>query len=553
MASAFFGLNIARSGLFVSQRALHVVSHNIANANTPGYSRQRLDMKQYPPDVLPGLYGTLGTGVDAESVIQIREEFFDKKSRVETSKEHSWQIRQEVLDNIETIFNEPSETGIRQVVDNFFSALSELSKSPDSLTTRALVRQRAIAYTESVGAMYHQLKELQEQIDFQVRSTVNQINGFAEQIRDLNKSIFLTELDGSISNDLRDQRNLVLDKLSELTEITYHEDPNRHFTVFIGGKPLVSHYDMEKLKVVDRENLKNPDDLHKLCDVQWEKGSKVYLRSGELSQLINMRDDIKGDKKGIPYYIDKLNYYTDRMSSEINRIHQNGFDLNGNKGVLFFTKEGMSSAEYEEYLMEQGLNGGKPMDFTKQVMDGVSVDYSVEKNNKIMARNIRNILENNPDNFNKSIKRLSDGNFYMVDRIPTDQLKLSEDLDLDLNKFAASASADGVPGDGHNALRMMEMRYNKEQFAWGSSDDFVKSLISNLGVDAEEAKRMKDNQSNLLVEIENKRQSVMGVSFDEEVSEMIKFQHAYNANARMLTTMDEILDTLINRLGTVGR
>lgn len=549
---SFFGLNIAKSGLFVSQRALQVVSHNIANANTPGYSRQRLDTKAMSPDILPGLQGALGRGADSESVIQIREDFFDKKIRHEKGIEGNWLIRSEMLSNIEGIFNEPTKSGFTKVVNNFFSSLDELAKNPDSLTTRALVRQRAIAYTESVGDIYAKLGELQKQIDFQVRVTVSQVNGYVEQIRDLNKSIYMTELGGSSSNDLRDERNLILDKLSQLVNIDYFEDHQRHFHVVLGGKPLVSHYDIEKLKIVDREEKKNAEDADKLCDVEWENGGFVNLTAGQLRGLIDMRDAIKGDAKGIPYYMDKLNHYTDRVSSELNRIHMEGFDLQSNKGLMFFTKNGMSSAEYKNYLLEQGLNGGKPMDMTLQVLQGTSAEFSNTKNNEIMAKNIQKILDNNPDYRNKSIKFI-DQKYYLVDRIPTNQLKLSKDLDLDINKFAASESIQGTPGDGHNALRMKDMRYNREMFAWGSSDDFVKSLISNLGVDGQEAIRMKKNEAVLILEVENKRQSIMGVSFDEEVSDMIKFQHAYNANARMLTTMDELLDTVINRLGLVGR
>lgn len=552
MSSSFFGLNIAKTGLFVSQRALQVVSHNIANANTPGFSRQRLDTKAMWPDVLPGTQGTLGRGVDSESVIQIREEFFDKKIRHENGLKGNWMIRSEVLGNIESIFNEPKDSGFTKVVDKFFSSLDELAKNPDSLTTRALVRQRAIAFTESVGDIYAKLGQLQKQVDFEVRTTANQINGYAEQIRDLNKSIYMSELGGAKSNDLRDQRNLILDKLSELVNIDYFEDAQGHFHVMLGGKPLVSHYDFETIKVTNREERLNADDADGLAELEWEKGGTLNLTSGQLKALVDMRDGIKGDAKGIPYYMDKLNHYTDRVSSEINRIHMEGFDLQSNKGVMFFTKNGMSSAEYRDYLLEKGLNGGKPVDLTAQVLEGTDEKFSKVKNNEIIAKNIQKILGNNPDNANKSVKFL-DNKFYLVDRIPTDQLKLSKDLDKDINKFAASESIQGTPGDGHNVLRIKEIRHNRQIFEWGSSDDFVKSLISNLGVDGEEAKRMQKNEALLIVEIENKRQSVMGVSFDEEVSDMIKFQHAYNANARMLTTMDELLDTVINRLGTVGR
>lgn len=553
MSSTFSGLTIAKSGLFVAQRALHVVSHNIANANTQGFSRQRLDIRQMNPEVLGGAMGTLGRGVDANSVIQIREEFYDKKIRLETTKQGEWDFRSSSLENIESIFNEPTDTGIRKIVDNFFEALQELSKNPDNLTTRALVRQRAIAFTESVNSMSNQLKAQQKQVDFQVRNVVNQVNSYAEQIRDLNKSIYMTELDGSTSNDLRDQRNLLLDKLSKLVNIDYFEDNQRHFTVLISGKPLVSHYNFDTIKVSDREVPKNAGDVDRMAELSWTSGGAFKVYSGEMRSLIDMRDNISGNKKGIPYYVDRLDHYTDRLASELNRLHAKGFDLTGNTGILFFTKNGMSGDEFRHYIMTQGLNGKPPMDMTKQVLEGTSSNNSAKDNDKIIANNIRKIIDNNPDNSSKSIKYMPDGKYYLVDRISANELSISKDLDLDLNKFAAAETLQALPGGGKNALTMLEARYNSNMFAWGSSDDFIKSLVSNLGVDSQEAKRMSSNQKKLIVEVENKRQSVMGVSFDEEVSDMIKFQHAYNANARMLTTMDEMLDVLINRLGLVGR
>lgn len=553
MGSTFFGLNIAKSGLFVAQRALNVVSHNVANANTPGYTRQRLDMKQTAPEMLAASNGMLGTGVDSESVIQIRDQFLDFKVRSETTSMGEWQFRKELYENIEAIFNEPSDSGVRKTLDQFYESVHELNKNPESLTTRALIRQRAIALSENIGGMYDQLVDAQSDIDFELKTVVSQINGYAEQIKDLNRVIYQSELDGSSANDIRDQRNKVLDELSELVNIDYYEDNENRFHVLITGKPLVSHYNVDELTTTPRTEKLNPDDAQRLVDIEWSSGATFKLQGGKLKAILDMRDGKSAENKGIPYYVEKLNVLADRLFSEINRIHMNGFDLDGNKGVMLFTMNDMSSAEYEAYLLREGLDGKPPMDLTSEVTNGTSTDLSVEKNDAIIAENIKKLLDNNPDYSNKSIKYLSDGRYYLVDRIPANQFTISEDVDLDLNKFAASDTLEGLPGNGQNAINIANMRQNNHMFAWGSPDDYVKSLVSNLGVDSANAIRMHSNQKSLIVEIENKRQSIMGVSLDEEMSEMIRFQHSYSANARMMTAMDELLDLVVNRLGLVGR
>ncbi len=549
---SFFGLHIATSGLFVAQRALQVISHNISNENTPGYSRQRLDMKQTMPLELPGVKGTLGTGVEAEAVIQIREMFYDLKIREETSYQGHWDFLNEGLSNIESILNEPSESGIKTVVNEFFAALDVLSGNAENLTTRALVRQKAIAFTESVKTMYKKMNELQEQVNFQIKSDVEMINSYAIQIRDLNKSIYETEIGAGKANDLRDQRNLLVDKLSKYVKVQTYEDYHGEFTVAIHGKPLVSHLKADKILLTKRDEVLNYDDVPGMYELSWQSGSKFKTTAGELRALLDFRDNISGDTKGLPYYKDRLNLYVDRVASELNRIHTQGYDLDKNKGVMFFTKKNMSSRKYDKFLLEQGLDGGKPIDVTEEVLKDIDIEATDFKNSKVIANNIKNILMNNPDYGHKSIKLLSDGKYYIVDRVTAGEITLSDDLEKDLNKFAAAANIQGLPKQGDNILKMVNLTNNEQLFAWGSAEGFINSLVANLGVDKGETERMSKNEKSMVVEIENKRQSIMGVSLDEEATMMIKFQHSYNANARMLTTMDELLDRVINRLGRVG-
>lgn len=448
MGSSFFGFNIATSGLFSSQRALNVTAHNIANANTPGYARQRLQVESSRPDTLPSGQGMLGTGVDSLPVVQIRDEFLDKKVRDESTTQGEWGVREDVLEMVERIFNEPSDSGITSVIDDYFASLQELSKTPENLTTRALVRQRGIALAENLRFTSSSLREYQEQLDFDLETTVTQVNGLAEQIADLNKQIYSTELDGSSANDIRDKRNLALDELSKLVDINYYEDNNDRFYVVVGGHNLVAHFDSDSLVTEERTSLTNPEDAKGLHDLNWADGSTLTVNGGEIRGLLDMRDGITDTNKGMPYYMDKLNEFADTLVNEVNRLHLTGYDLDAGTGNYFYTINNMTSADYETYLINEGLDGKSGLDVSLDVTNGTLATNSEQENQEIIRANISDLLSNNPNYSNKSVKYISTGQYLLVDRVSTSELTISKDVDLDLDKIAASSTEEGVPGDG---------------------------------------------------------------------------------------------------------
>ena len=509
MRSTFLGFNAARSGLFAAQRALDITGHNIANVNTKGYTRQRLEQAASIPMPLPGGQGMLGTGVSTLAIKQLRSEFLDFKYRDEANSEGYWEAKRDGLHFIESIMNEPSDTGITTVIDQLFASFQQLSKpeNADNLTTRALVRQNAITFTNSINHMYDQLENLVRNYNSDVVNIVSSINGHAEQIARLNEQIFRYEVDGSNANDLRDQRNLLIDELSkyvsvEVLEVADSNDHNlgggahvgRKMVLQINGQPLVYHNKAYKLDTDIKEKSQFFEDIRvdlEINTVRWESGSALNVSGidGELKALLNLRDGSSGSNKGIPYYIERLNHFTQVFAEEINKIHSQGYGLDGNDGYLFFTANGVSS--------EAARDEGAP---------------------RITAKNI------------------------------------SVALDIeDLNKIAAATEKDLLPGDGSNALKLANTRDNLGMFSEGKPEDFLKSLISNLGVDTQEAMRNAANQAILTAQVDMERQRISGVGQDEELSNMIRFQHAYNASARMITTMDEMLDVIINMVGLVGR
>jgi flagellar hook-associated protein 1 FlgK len=550
MSGGFLGLNTALSGLFANQRSLGIVSHNIANANTEGYSRQVMNTKAYRPQILPGGLGTLGLGVDITAVKQIRDNYLDFKFRVETSVKGEWDARASVLQELEGIFNEPSDSSIAKLLDQYYESLQSLQKNPENLTARTLVRQNTIALSEGTRRISNMLKDLQSDLNFQFKSAVGEVNSLADQIAKLNETIYKSELEGGIANDVRDQRNVLVDQLSKLVNVDYYEDEQNRFFVLVGGQQLVAHYRSDKLELVARPQKVNADDDEEIMDVQWANGNKLNISSGKLLGLRDVRDNLTGDKKGIPYYIDKLNTFIDTFTNTFNGIHEKGYGLNGSTGNYMFTINNMSTAEYKSYLLTKGLNGLAATEVTASVLDGVSTLPDDEQQAKI-NENIQKILTNNPSFKGKTVKNI-DGKYYVVDGMKASEVTIARDLE-DLNKFAAAVRLEDVPGDGSNILKMIQTRHDVKLYEWGAPEDFIKSLVSNLGVDAAEANRVSQNQGILVKDYSTARDSIMGVSLDEEMANMIKFQTAYNANARMVNIFDEMLDLVVNRLGTGGR
>lgn len=553
MSSSFLGLNIALSGLFANQRALSVTSHNISNANTEGYSRQRMDMTQFRPDTIPGL-GTLGVGVDVTAVEQIRDEYIDYKLRDETSTLGEWEARADTLGQIEGIFNEPSDSSITKLMEDFYSAIQELSGNAESLTARTLVRQNAISLSDGINRMSTSLKDLQSDLNFEFNNAVNDINRIAEEIVSMNKIIYESELGGNgKNNDVRDQRNVLIDELSEFVEVDYYEDENNRFHLSVGGHLLVSHFRADSLEVTKRtaEDKLNENDSHDLYEVRWADGNKLTTGAGRLKGLKDMRDNSDGDLKGIPYYVNQLDNFVDTFSAEINRIHQGGYGLDGSTGVAFFTIDGMSTAEFEDYLRTEGLNDDPGVDVTSAVLDGVTDDMDYKERSEIIKSNIKSVIEVN-EAYNDKTVRLVGDQYLVVDKIKSDDLSICSDI-WDRDKIATAETEDEKPGDGRNMLNLLNTRHDVDMFDWGAPEDFVKSLVSNLGVDTDQSNNVVSNQKLLVNNFTINKESISGVSLDEEMTNMIKFQNAYNANARMTNVFDEMLDLVVNRLGTVGR
>ena len=473
--SIFTGFETARRALMAQQQALNTTNHNIANANTPGFSRQQAVFATTPAytlgHTLAGKALEMGTGVKIEDIRRMRDSFLDYQFRSEVKELGRWEVRRDTLQKMEVVINEPSEAGLASVLESFWDSWHELAENPESSTARAVVIQQGIALVDTINHLNWQLYQLRQDLNETLEIYINEINSLARQIADLNDQIIRVEASSKRANDLRDKRDLLVDQLAKLTGVHVTEKESGAIDVVIGNRGLVEGTRALSLKTQgDRE-------IADLVPV-WSDDMPFDVNAGSLKGIAEARELLDD-------FQDKLNTLVREMASKVNELHRGGYGIDDDKtsDLNFFTR----------------TNTDKP---------------------------------------------IGPGNI-------TINSKLLENPDL----LAAAADADEVPGDGRNALALAQLRHTaiSDLGETTSITDFYNSLVADLGIRAREAERMASNQELVTGQIDLRREMVAGVNLDEEVANMIRFQHAYNAAARMITAIDEMLDVIVNRMGIVGR
>jgi flagellar hook-associated protein 1 FlgK len=462
MPGTFFGLETALRSLRTHQMAMDVTNHNVANANTPGYSRQVPHISTTDPYTVPGLgrplqAGQLGTGSQVSAVQRSRDPFLDGRYRSELAGMHQAGASLAGLQAIESVFNEPSDHGLSSAMAGFFSSWQDLASDPSDSAARLVVVRRSTELAAGFRRVSQELGALRQDLNEQVSQSVQQVNSLAGQIATLNQQIVKNEFGGQNANDLRDQRDMLLDQLAELVPITTTTNANGSVNVLIGGRALVQGYTVDSLVAVPGAG--------GMYDVRYASDSAlVSLTSGEIQGLITVRD------QKLPDYLTRLDQIASGIITAANALHSAGYALDGSTGRPLFI----------------GTNAAT-----------IAVDAAVAGDPRLLA----------------------------------------------------AASAPGQVGNNTVALAIAQLRRTMSPTPEGAYGD----LISAIGTDAQASQNLLVAQTSLVDFIERQRQSVSGVSLDEEAANLIRYQRAYEAAARVVTTIDEMLDTLINRTGIVGR
>lgn len=526
MRSSFLGIETAKRSLFTQQAALNTTGHNIANANTPGFSRQRVNMTASLPMEVPGLTrsnvpGQLGTGVEFGSITRVRETFLDNQYRNEYTSLGSWKVQSDTLDKLQAIMNEPSDTGIRTVLDKFWNAWAESLQNPENDTARKILRETTIALTNSFNQTSKQLSDLNGDLTSNIDVKASEINTTIRMIASLNSQIAKIEGLGNDANDLRDQRDLLTDQLSGIVNITITNAPSGYI-INMGGTNLVNGGTASPLSSAGLESAFQSGDLN----------------GGEVYGMMISRDQYVSD-------------YQKQMDILANTIANGEVTVTIPAGSVIPNNTTLNTA-------------GGPQTYSGTVAQRTLSADTVVTINGVNGLHNLGYLFTTPSS--------TGGDFFTAkagfSSITAASIELNPSIQADVTLIATSMRTDDSSGSevtikGNNTLAvlMAQLKDSRFTFAGGSStgvlngtlDDYYRSIVGQMGVQASEASRQTKNQQSLVDQVDSRRQSVSGVSLDEEMSSMIMFQHAYGAAARFMTTYDQILDKLINGTGTVGR
>lgn len=554
MRSTFSGLELARRALESQQTAIDITGHNIANTNTAGYSRQITNLQQTMPLTVPSMGHNLsiGTGVTVGSIERARDIFVDRQYRWENSKQQYWAARQDTLVKIEGLLNEPSDNSLHTDMDKFWNAWSDLSKNPENMGARSVVLERAASLADTLHHIDQQITEMQKSLDTSVRVQVNQINVFAKQIQDLNMQIKRAEVSGDNPNDLKDKRDAIVDELSQLVNVRVVENRDPEFKdrvvniykVYIGddntpNQILVDDTIPYQLKTDPASAGTAGLDF---AEVKWASGHPLAGDTlqlgdglGKLSANLQMRgsdfnydlnnDGILDEGKDKAYLSNLRKKYDDLAAGiaiAVNAIHESGKAT----GITY-----LDPTSTDTYT-------ANPSSYDPSLYDPTSPGYDPE-----LAKLI-------PPFFTAADGTIST-------KITAANIKVNTVLTENSWMIATGKS---YPGDGEIAKAISSLASGWTALADSvnptaaplqatSFGDYYGAAIAEMGVDVQQADRMKEGQDVLVNHMFAQRENVSGVSLDEEMTNLVRFQKSYSAAARIVTMMDDMLDTLVNRMG----
>lgn len=597
MVSTFFGFTISMRALMAAQKGLEITAHNIANANTPGYSRQRPELAASNPIVYPGMNRPgsvplqLGTGVDVRSVERVRDVYLDHIIRHSTSDSGWYAAKETGFSRLEVTLNEPSDSGLSSVITELFNAFADLSNQPELNSERANVREKGINLAETFNMLDTELKSLREDQNRSIIMGVNEINNILHQIASINVQIISIEGIGDQANDLKDARDLLVEQVSSLVNIDTIERPYGEVAILISGMAVV-----DKDHVVELVTTTKLDSEYGDVDIFFDNGVKPRITAGELKGLLEMRDEV------IPEYQDKLNRCASALVNRINHQHRVGYGMDGKSGRSFFSDYKTASltgtiafppeTTLDTPIDELGITSGKfyvqntEIEITSKDVtpaEAITLGELLERINKAQP-NVRASLSddytgiriqldlyNPPDvsetihthegssNFFSVITGINEAEVVTTDtaRVYTnamDMISISLALQDNLDIIAAASEDEfgmfSGAGDNSNALNIAEINDSMNAVEGSSFMDYYNGIIGKLGSQAQANYRLVANQGMLLHQLDNQRAQISGVSIDEESLNMIQYQRAFEGAARVSSTLDSMIETIIFGLGS---
>ena len=453
-------LDLGRNALLTHQKSIHIAGHNIANVNTPGYSRQRVNLAAN--QAVSGAPGQIGTGVSAMEIQRIYDRLVEAQINSEQQELGRYEAREYALERVETLFDETGGQGLHQALSDFWNAWQNLADNPEGYTERTSLLAKSDFLANSFNQMASGLVRQQVELDFSIAGAVGEINQIAAQLADLNRKIGEIEIGGQNANDLHDQQALLIKELSAFIDFDTFADDYGRVSILVGdGRPLVQGYTAAQLTT--QTNAQGH------LDIYWtDPGGSAFditasVTAGRLGGWLEARD------VEIVDFLSRMDTLAQSIITEVNALHTAGFDLQAIAGEALFT--GTAAAD-------------------------MAVNTAVAG---------------------------------------------------DTNRIATATTAAGAPGDGGNAVAIYDLQHSLTMGSGTATfDDYYRALVTDIGSAVQAATTFHNHQSTVAQSLDNYRESISGVSLEEEMVNLIKFQHAFDAAAKLVTAVDDMIDTVMN-------
>lgn len=447
-------MDTSLSALFAAQAGMATTGHNIANANTDGYSRQSVHFTARRPDILP--YGAIGRGVEVQGVRRIQDEFLMNNLRVQTARLESYSAVDSALYEVEAILGSVDNDHLGNALNNFFNSWNALAQPPINTTLKQDVISSANSLVQDFHSINDSLDDLEANIEVNIQGEIATLNRLLDGVADMNEQIMSAETNGETANDLRDQRDLLITEISEIAEVSVYQREDGTKDIILAGRTMVARNNVTHFE----SDYAQTSTGYKMTIVTQGHRQEVQLSSGKLEGLMTSRDIHIADVR------DRLDDLARNLVEQVNDLHTQG-RTSTSSGVAFFSGDSMHTIEVNPALVAD----------PSMVATGTT---AAEGDNTIAL------------------------------------------AIADLANVGGSGSSSLSVGDEYRAmLTVVASKRNSYEF-------------------------MVENQQNVVSTLKTKMASVSGVSLDEEGANMIKYQNSYNAAARIISTVQEMYDTLMN-------
>jgi len=466
-------LQTGRSGMTTAKAGIATAGHNISNANTEGYSRQRVTSEAQVAQQMAGQGGPyVGEGSKIGRIERINDQYLEKQLR-EGGRDLAYHEEKQVfLNQTEDVFNEMNGDGLNRLVATFFNDFRKLSNDPTSEAIRQSVRESSQAMVNDFRRIRTEMEQIRSHVDNRIDGYMKELNTQAKELAELNVKIRTSEIAGNEANDLRDRRDQIVKKMNTYVDLSTHTDNNGMVSVDIKGVgPLVTGPNTEQYFVGREAAVPEEGSVDNSLQIARSEFSHNYVTSqfqgGKIGALIETRD------KEISKVLHRLDDLAFSVSNAVNEIHQRGFTADGKTGVNFFKPIASQTGAAQMLALSDAVRGS-----------------------------VSNI---------------------------------------------AVALQPGAPGDNRNALALANLQ-NLHLMNQGKTtlDDFYNSIVSDVGVSNARNKEALGQQQSINTQLSKVRDQVSGVSIDEETTNLMQFQHAFDASARVIKTADEMLDTILS-------